>query len=151
MIATASHTIFKKNNFAWLHNITSKWWSMECYLVITCLLLDQILWQERQMTLDSWFDLPLRWLNSKQSDREIRSFVIISFHELICAMKTNGQWPWTETAQYALINETHNQDQHIITYLDWKRSSGWLESWEGLLLETDVSTTCAEAIFRVKW
>ena len=25
--------------------------------------------------------------------------------------------------------------------LDWKRSSGWLESWEGLLLVTDVSTT----------
>ena len=37
------------------------------------------------------------------------------------------------------------------TYRDWKRSSGWLESWEGLLLVTDVSTTCAEAIFRVKW
>ena len=34
------------------------------------------------------------------------------------------------------------------TYLDWKRSSGWLESWERLLLVTDVSTTCAEAIFR---
>ena len=31
-------------------------------------------------------------------------------------------------------------------YLDWKRSSGWLESWEGLLSVTDVSTTCAEAI-----
>ena len=27
-------------------------------------------------------------------------------------------------------------------FLDWKRSSGWLESWEGLLLLTDVSTTC---------
>ena len=38
-----------------------------------------------------------------------------------------------------------------VTYLDWKRSSGWSESWEGLLLVTDVSTTCAEAIFRVKW
>ena len=32
-----------------------------------------------------------------------------------------------------------------------KRSSRWLESWEGLLFVTDVSTTCAEAIFRVKW
>ena len=38
-----------------------------------------------------------------------------------------------------------------LNYLDWKRSSGWLESWEGLLLVTDVSTTCAEAILRVKW
>ena len=38
-----------------------------------------------------------------------------------------------------------------VSYRDWKRSSGWLESWEGLLLVTDVSTTCAEAIFRVKW
>ena len=32
-------------------------------------------------------------------------------------------------------------------YLDWKWSSGWLESWQGLLLATDVSTTCAGAIF----
>ena len=31
----------------------------------------------------------------------------------------------------------------------WKWTSGWLESWEGLLLPTDISTTCAEAIFRV--
>ena len=30
-------------------------------------------------------------------------------------------------------------------FFDWKRSSGWEESWEGLLLVTDVSTTCAEA------
>ena len=28
-----------------------------------------------------------------------------------------------------------------ITYLDWKRSSGWLDCWEGLLFVTDVSTT----------
>ena len=34
-------------------------------------------------------------------------------------------------------------------FLDWKRSSGWLESWERLLLVTGVSTTCAEATFRV--
>ena len=44
----------------------------------------------------------------------------------------------------------HNFKAHSFTYLDWKRSSGWLESWEGLLLVTDVSTTCSEAIFRVK-
>ena len=37
-----------------------------------------------------------------------------------------------------------------VAYLDWKRSSGWLESWEGLLLANDVSTTCTEAIFKVK-
>ena len=35
--------------------------------------------------------------------------------------------------------------------MDWKWSSGWLESWEGLLLATDVSTTGTEAIFRVKF
>jgi len=35
-------------------------------------------------------------------------------------------------------------------YLDRRGSPGWLESWEGLLLVTHVSTTCAEAIFRVK-
>ena len=32
-------------------------------------------------------------------------------------------------------------------YLVRKRSSGWLESWEGLLFATDVLTTCAEAIW----
>ena len=37
------------------------------------------------------------------------------------------------------------------SYLDWKRSSGWFESWKGLLLMTDVSTTSAEAILRVMW
>ena len=36
-----------------------------------------------------------------------------------------------------------------VTYLDWKRSSGWLESWEGPLFATNVSTICAVAIFRV--
>ena len=42
-------------------------------------------------------------------------------------------------------------DYHYCYYFDWKRSSRWLESLlEGLLFATDVSTTCAEAIFRVK-
>ena len=36
-----------------------------------------------------------------------------------------------------------------VTYLNWKRSSGWLESWQGLLFVTDISTNCAETIFRV--
>jgi len=39
----------------------------------------------------------------------------------------------------------------VATYLDWKWSSGWLDSREGLLLVTDILTTCAEAVFRVKW
>ena len=43
------------------------------------------------------------------------------------------------------------REELSLTYRDWKRSSGWLESWEGLLFVTDVSTTCAEALFRVKW
>ena len=38
-----------------------------------------------------------------------------------------------------------------VTCLDWEKSSGQLESWEGLLLVTDDLTSCAEAIFRVKW
>ena len=33
--------------------------------------------------------------------------------------------------------------------LDWQRSSRRLESWEGLLFAINVSTICAEAIFRV--
>jgi len=38
-----------------------------------------------------------------------------------------------------------------IKRLNWKWSSGQRESWERLLLATDISTTCGEAIFRVKW
>ena len=43
------------------------------------------------------------------------------------------------------------RDRLQYIYLGWKWSSGWLHSWEGLLLATDVSTTTREAIFRVKW
>ena len=32
-----------------------------------------------------------------------------------------------------------------------EKDLGDLKSWEGLLFATDVSATCAEAIFRVKW
>jgi len=38
----------------------------------------------------------------------------------------------------------------IYWYLDWKRSSGWLESREALWLGGDASTTRAEAIPRAK-
>ena len=38
------------------------------------------------------------------------------------------------------------RDGRILTQ-PWLR---WLESWEGLLLGTDVSTTCAEPTFRIK-
>ena len=42
--------------------------------------------------------------------------------------------------------------RHVsIWYLDWKLLSGLLEPRERLLLAIDVSTTCAEAIFKVKW
>ena len=41
-------------------------------------------------------------------------------------------------------------DWNFAGYLDWKRSSGGLESSEGLLFVSAISTTCAEAIFRVK-
>ena len=38
-----------------------------------------------------------------------------------------------------------------VTYLYWKWSSGWLDSWQGLLFATDVCGTCAEAIFTWLW
>ena len=44
-----------------------------------------------------------------------------------------------------------NLKRSISHSLDWKWSSEWREFWEGLLLATDVSATCAEGIFRVKW
>ena len=37
-----------------------------------------------------------------------------------------------------------------VTDLDWKRSSGWLESWEGFLLVTDISTACEGVSFQFK-
>ena len=38
-----------------------------------------------------------------------------------------------------------------VTYVDGVWSFGLKESWEGLLVLTDVSTSRAEVIFRVKW
>ena len=52
------------------------------------------------------------------------------------------------TAIWKFQNEVVDNST-IRSNLDWKRSSGWLESWEGLLFATDVSTTCAAVIFRV--
>ena len=46
------------------------------------------------------------------------------------------------------IHKMH--DINFARYLDCERSSGWLESPEGLLFVSAISTTCAEAIFRVK-
>ena len=48
-----------------------------------------------------------------------------------------------------MISLSENGLNPGIAHLYWKRSSGLLESWEGLLLATDVSSTCAEAIFRL--
>ena len=50
------------------------------------------------------------------------------------------------TRDFPILKASSNSERET-TYLnfnlDWKRSAGWLESWEGLLFETDVSTTCA--------
>ena len=55
---------------------------------------------------------------------------------------------------YTVIKLTEILDnintEQLYKFFDWKRSSGWLESWEGLLLVTGVLKTCAGAIFRVK-
>lgn len=58
-----------------------------------------------------------------------------------------GPLPWIHNC--AVMREFY-PSQHVTWYLDWKWSSGWLEAWEGLLLMTDVSTTCGEANFIVK-
>ena len=44
----------------------------------------------------------------------------------------------------SVLTTNHKISQHSKI-----RPSGWLESWEWLFFVTDVSTTCAEAIFRV--
>ena len=53
------------------------------------------------------------------------------------------------TCLYARPGGNRMQGDYHIQYpsnLDWKRSSGQLESWDGLfLIVTDVLTTCAEA------
>ena len=41
--------------------------------------------------------------------------------------------------------------QNIINNLQFFWKIWGLKSWKGLLLATDVSTTCREVIFRVKW
>ena len=41
------------------------------------------------------------------------------------------------------------QEYHAVVRIVW--SSGWGKFWKELLLVTDVSTTWAEVIFRVKW
>ena len=94
-----SHDI-QKEQFSRLYNITSKWWPLKCYLVVTCLL---VKYSGRKGKWHSTHTLIYRYSDRKQSDREICGFVIISFHELICAMKTKGQWSWNGTAQSALI------------------------------------------------
>ena len=59
------------------------------------------------------------------------------------------KWDWFIVDKYDNL-EAYGLNPGLI-YLDWNRSSGWLESWEGLLFANDFSTTCVEAIFRVKW
>ena len=52
-----------------------------------------------------------------------------------------------------------NQSNECLQYnhFDWKRSSGWLESWEGLLLVIDVSTSLygshlqSQVVVLVRW
>ena len=57
------------------------------------------------------------------------------------------------TYNSAFQDLTHPDNEIVskFVYLDWKRSSGWLESWEGLLLVTDVSTSLYMAIIPVCW
>ena len=50
---------------------------------------------------------------------------------------------------FCIIMQAVKGDHNILAQ-PWLKMSGWLESWEGLLLATDVSITCTEAIFRVK-
>ena len=59
---------------------------------------------------------------------------------------------------FALARQQLNMTKFIRKWFEprsnipWvKRSSGWLQPWDGLLFAIEVLTTCAEAIFRVKW
>ena len=98
-------TDIQKEQFSRLRNITSKLWSLDCYLEITCLQLKHS--GRKGKWLMVWFTATLT-----DSSLTVR-FVIISFHEMICAMKTKGQWPWTGTAQSAHIMK-HWIMKHII-------------------------------------
>ena len=52
---------------------------------------------------------------------------------------------WGEHVSFQAVVST-NAETTLNLYCEWKRSSGWLESWEGLLLVTDVSTTFTMAM-----
>ena len=58
-------------------------------------------------------------------------------------------WPFS-SFRCKISSEVCRMWPKIHVNFDWKWSSGWLESWERLLLVTDVLTACAEAIFRLK-
>ena len=49
---------------------------------------------------------------------------------------------------WEILSQLRKWFESRVTYFDWKRSPRWLESWEGLLFVTDVST-CVEASFRI--
>ena len=96
---------------------------MECYSLVTCLLLKH---SRRKSKWYSTHGLFYRYRDWKQSDCVICSFVVISFHELICAMKTKGQWPWTGTPQSALIMK-HWIMKRIIKTNKLQRGTWFLE------------------------
>ena len=61
--------------------------------------------------------------------------------------ENSNSWASTNTQPFGKVRKWFEprSDTHY-----WKWSSGWLEYWERPLLASDILTTCAEAIFKVK-
>ena len=74
---------------------------------------------------------------------------LIRFHTKLFITRRDLLQPSDFGNTLVMISLSENGLNPGIAHLYWKLSSGLLESWEGLLLATDVSTTCAEAIIRL--
>ena len=91
-----------------------------------------------------WNIVELFWWSSSDFSHLVQAAP--STMQLFCTAMTRFIYGCTFRLELNWLHTT------IVTRLslDWKRSSGWLESWEGLLLVNGISTTCVEAIYRVK-
>ena len=73
---------------------------------------------------------------NKSENQKLKSIFNLGFWSIsIINWKSNSQYnQFCFLRQIKVLENGLNQG---VTYLDWKRSSGWLESWEGLRVISD--------------
>ena len=88
----------------------------------------------------SWKGIDFLWhfsfLRKEKKEQSIILSIYLIFN-MVCPSSIHGAWLvhfyCALQATVIIITEFYLPEY---TFLDWKRSSGWLESWEGLLLTT---------------